>query len=239
MEDLCDQSCISPLCEGDNHTNVALHNDDATLGDMGDVCVESYSSTVGEAGVGLDPCSMDDHDLSPNERRHSRDRARRAAMSLGQRAIINKRRHDSYAAKRLFMTPEEKKEKTRQSKSDYRKRVKEQQVAPKQTLGTPIPSLHLMYLEQKILGLHLMTLQVLRHSHLLLTSRIQCLHMVDRQRHMPLWKRMVNVAYCTFLEVKNLVIGKLMRMSISRWLMKIPTNPMYQIHTMQFMPMSL
>ncbi|XP_034598166.1 uncharacterized protein [Setaria viridis] len=42
------------------------------------------------------------------------------------------------------------------------------------------PAIHL---SQKILGQHLMTLmtlQVLRHSHLLLTSYIQCLHMVDR-----------------------------------------------------------
>ncbi|XP_004974943.2 uncharacterized protein LOC101759658 [Setaria italica] len=48
MEDLCDQSCINPICEGD--INAALRIDDATLGDMGDVCVESYSSTVGGAG---------------------------------------------------------------------------------------------------------------------------------------------------------------------------------------------
>lgn len=68
---------------------------------------------------------MDDHDLSPNEHRRRRDRARRAAMSHGQRAIINKRRRGSYAAKRLFMKLEEKKEKIRQSKSEYRKRVKE------------------------------------------------------------------------------------------------------------------
>nr|XP_034580849.1 uncharacterized protein LOC117844201 [Setaria viridis] len=33
MEDLCDQSCISPLCEGD--INAALRNDDDTFGDMG------------------------------------------------------------------------------------------------------------------------------------------------------------------------------------------------------------
>nr|TKW21543.1 hypothetical protein SEVIR_4G125802v2 [Setaria viridis] len=194
---------------------------------------------------------MDDHDLSPKECRRRRDRARRVAMSPRQRAAINKRRRDSYAGKRLFMTPEEKKEKTRQSKRDYRKRAKEQQVAPKRTLATPIPSLHLMYLERKILGLHLMTLLlVFRHNHLLLTSRIQCLHMVGRQRHMPPWKRTIamRTSYLrttrkrmrgTFLEAKNLMIGKLMRMSISRRLMKIPTNPMYQIHMMRFMPMSL
>ncbi|RCV21857.1 hypothetical protein SETIT_4G171800v2 [Setaria italica] len=48
MEDLCDQSCISPLCEGD--INAALRNDDDTFGDMGDVWDESCSSPVGEAG---------------------------------------------------------------------------------------------------------------------------------------------------------------------------------------------
>ncbi|XP_022678732.1 uncharacterized protein LOC111255799 isoform X2 [Setaria italica] len=47
MEDLCDQSCISPPYEGD--INAALHNDDATLGDMGSICDESCSRDVGEA----------------------------------------------------------------------------------------------------------------------------------------------------------------------------------------------
>nr|TKW21454.1 hypothetical protein SEVIR_4G120300v2 [Setaria viridis] len=42
------------------------------------------------------------------------------------------------------------------------------------------PAINLL---QKILGLHLMTLQVFRHNHLLLKSCIQSLHMVDRQTH--------------------------------------------------------
>ena len=50
-------------------------------------------------------------------------------MSPRERAIINKRRHDSYAAKRLFTTPQEKKEKTRQTKRDYNKSVKERRAS--------------------------------------------------------------------------------------------------------------
>lgn len=46
MEELRDQSCISPICED---INAALRIDDATPGDTGDVCVESYSNTVGGA----------------------------------------------------------------------------------------------------------------------------------------------------------------------------------------------
>nr|XP_034595688.1 uncharacterized protein LOC117857244 isoform X2 [Setaria viridis] len=139
MEELRDQSCISPICED---INAALRIDDATPGDTGDVCVESYSNTVGGAGDGLDPCSMDDHDLSPKERRRRRDRARRAAMSPRQRAAINKRRRDSYVGKRLFMTPEKKKEKTRQSKRDYRKRAKEQQASNLHPDSITMPSPH-------------------------------------------------------------------------------------------------
>ncbi|RCV30685.1 hypothetical protein SETIT_6G115000v2 [Setaria italica] len=75
--------------------------------------------------------------------------------------------------------------------SPNERRRRRDRAAAKRMLVTPIPSLHLIYLERKILGLHLKTLQVLRHSHLLVTSCIQCLHMVDRQGHMPLWNMMI------------------------------------------------
>jgi hypothetical protein len=69
---------------------------------------------------------MDDQDLSPGERRRRKDRAHRATMSPLQREEINKRRCDKRAAKRLFKTPEEKKETVRQAKANYKKLIKEQ-----------------------------------------------------------------------------------------------------------------
>lgn len=57
MEELRDQSCISPICED---INAALRIDDATPGDTGDVCVESYSNTVGGAG-GTQTDARDSH----------------------------------------------------------------------------------------------------------------------------------------------------------------------------------
>jgi hypothetical protein len=47
-------------------------------------------------------------------------------MSPLQRELLNKRRHDARAAKRLFKTPQEKKETTRQSKLNYKQRIKEE-----------------------------------------------------------------------------------------------------------------
>jgi hypothetical protein len=64
--------------------------------------------------------SVCDENLSLGERRRRQDRARRAAMSPLQRESLNKRRRDARAAKRLFKTPQEKKETTRQSKLNYK-----------------------------------------------------------------------------------------------------------------------
>jgi hypothetical protein len=46
-------------------------------------------------------------------------------MSPLQRETLNKRKRDARAAKRLFKTPQEKKETSRQSKLNYKKRIKE------------------------------------------------------------------------------------------------------------------
>jgi hypothetical protein len=47
-------------------------------------------------------------------------------MSPLQRESLNKRRRDARAAKRLFKTPQEKKENARQSKLNYKQRIKEE-----------------------------------------------------------------------------------------------------------------
>jgi hypothetical protein len=64
----------------------------------------------------------------PKERKRQLDRARRAAMSPEQKALINKRRHESYAAKnasrKLQMTPQEK-EKRKEMKKNYNRMVRE------------------------------------------------------------------------------------------------------------------
>jgi hypothetical protein len=52
-------------------------------------------------------------------------RERYAAVSPGKRAMINKRRRDAATAKRILKMPEEIKEKAKQSKKDYKKRMKE------------------------------------------------------------------------------------------------------------------
>jgi hypothetical protein len=68
---------------------------------------------------------MDDQINSPSERRRRNDRARRAAMSPLQREALNRRRRDARAAKRLFKTPQEKKENASISKCNYKKKIKE------------------------------------------------------------------------------------------------------------------
>nr|XP_034584015.1 uncharacterized protein LOC117846989 [Setaria viridis] len=50
-------------------------------------------------------------------------------------------------------------------------------------------------------------------------------------------RRMTKRMKLTFLQDK-VMIGMPTWMSISIWLMKIPVNPMYRIHTMRFTPMS-
>ena len=69
---------------------------------------------------------MNDQNLAPGERRRRKAIARRAAMSPLQKEEINKRRRDARAAKRLFKTPQEKKETARKSKANYKQRIKEQ-----------------------------------------------------------------------------------------------------------------
>jgi hypothetical protein len=65
---------------------------------------------------------VDKKNLSPGERRRRRDRARRAAMSPLQREAFNKRRREGRAAKRLFQTPQTR----RQINLNYYHKNKEQ-----------------------------------------------------------------------------------------------------------------
>jgi hypothetical protein len=72
-------------------------------------------------------CFPDDEDITPKVLRSRRDSARWATMSLVSRALLNKRRRDSYVSKkRLFSTPQEKADRRRQVNKDYNKRAKEQ-----------------------------------------------------------------------------------------------------------------
>ena len=63
--------------------------------------------------------SIDNIVTCPKEHKHELDRARWAALSPEQKALINKRRRDLYAAKnaarKLQMTPQEKKLKRKES----------------------------------------------------------------------------------------------------------------------------
>jgi hypothetical protein len=45
-------------------------------------------------------CSIDDEDITPKVRRSCRDSARWAMMSPVSRALLNKRRRDSYVSKK-------------------------------------------------------------------------------------------------------------------------------------------
>jgi hypothetical protein len=65
---------------------------------------------------------VDKKNLSPGERRHRRDRVHRAAMPPLQREAFNKRRHEGRAAKRLFQTPQTR----RQINLNYYHKNKEQ-----------------------------------------------------------------------------------------------------------------
>ena len=73
--------------------------------------------------------SIDNIVTCPKERKRELDRARRAALSPKQKALINKRRRDLYAAKnaarKLQMTPQEKKEKRKEMKKNYNRMVRE------------------------------------------------------------------------------------------------------------------
>ena len=67
--------------------------------------------------------------MCPKERKRELDRARRAAMSHEQKALINKRRRDLYAqknaTKKLQMTPQEKEVKRKEMKKNYNRMVRE------------------------------------------------------------------------------------------------------------------
>jgi hypothetical protein len=76
-------------------------------------------------GYNDDPNSMDDQNLSPGERRRRTRRARYAEMSRVAKEALLKRTRDARAAKRLFKTPQEKKENARLSKGNYKKKMKE------------------------------------------------------------------------------------------------------------------
>jgi hypothetical protein len=79
----------------------------------------------------------DDQNISPGELRHRKNRARYVAMSPLQKEALNKKHHDARAAKRLFKTPQEKKENARLSKCNYKKKMKEQR--EKTCIPTPLP----------------------------------------------------------------------------------------------------
>ena len=67
--------------------------------------------------------------MCPKERKRELDRARRAALSPEQKALINKRRRDLYAAKnaarKLKMTPQQKKLTRKESNKNYKMMVRE------------------------------------------------------------------------------------------------------------------
>ncbi|XP_021320662.1 uncharacterized protein LOC8073270 isoform X2 [Sorghum bicolor] len=73
--------------------------------------------------------SIDNLVKCPKERMRELHRARRAAMSPEQKALLNKRRRDLYAqknaARKLQMTPQEKKVKRKESKKYYNRMVRE------------------------------------------------------------------------------------------------------------------
>ena len=72
--------------------------------------------------------SLDNIVTCPKEHKHELDRARWAALSPEQKALINKRRRDLYATKnvaiKLQMTPQEK-EKRKEMKKNYNRMVRE------------------------------------------------------------------------------------------------------------------
>jgi HSP90 family molecular chaperone len=70
--------------------------------------------------------AIDDQNIFPGELRRRKNIARYAAMSPLQKEALNRKRRDARAAKRLFKTPQEKKENARLSKCNYKKKMKEQ-----------------------------------------------------------------------------------------------------------------
>ncbi|XP_066376908.1 uncharacterized protein [Miscanthus floridulus] len=83
--------------------------------DVHDIDSEQDISTTHEMDYGYAPSPINRLVTCPKERKHDRDRARKVAMSLEERALLNKRRHELYAQKKaskksvkmLQMTPKE------------------------------------------------------------------------------------------------------------------------------------
>jgi hypothetical protein len=73
--------------------------------------------------------AIDNIVMCPKERKRELDRARWAALSPEQKALINKRRHDLRAAKntarKLQMTPQEKKLKRKETNKKYNTMVRQ------------------------------------------------------------------------------------------------------------------
>jgi hypothetical protein len=73
-----------------------------------------------------DPNPVDDQNLSPDDCRRRRRRARYAEMSPVAKDALPKRRRDARASKRLFKTEQEVKESRRQVNINNKKKIKEQ-----------------------------------------------------------------------------------------------------------------
>jgi methylphosphotriester-DNA--protein-cysteine methyltransferase len=67
---------------------------------------------------------VDDQNLSPDDRRRGRRRARYAEMSPVAKKALLKRRRDARASKRLFKTAQEVKESRRQVNINNKKKIK-------------------------------------------------------------------------------------------------------------------
>ncbi|XP_066315910.1 uncharacterized protein [Miscanthus floridulus] len=82
--------------------------------DVHDIDSEQDISTIHKTGSRYAPSPINRLVTCPKERKHDRDRARKATMSLEERTLLNKRRRELYAQKRhkkyakmLQMTPKE------------------------------------------------------------------------------------------------------------------------------------
>jgi integrase len=75
-------------------------------------------------GGNVDPNPVDDQNLSPDDCRRRRRRARYVEMSPFTKEALLKRRRDARASKRLFKTEQEVKESRRQVTSTTKRRLK-------------------------------------------------------------------------------------------------------------------
>ncbi|XP_002448248.2 uncharacterized protein LOC8055924 isoform X2 [Sorghum bicolor] len=104
--------------------------------DYSNICIDqSGMIDITDASPDLNPgpinasTSINNVVTCPKERKREVERARRAAMSPEQKALLNKRRRDLYAqknaARKLQMTPQENKVKRKESKKKYNTMVRE------------------------------------------------------------------------------------------------------------------